>query len=93
MIKKLSEEKRYTVNGIDIDIRINYRKERITLIDEKRNKKQWLFAEREIQYLDSWVEILEAMQEAIKLAKIDLDEYLDEHLDEDLWDEDLWYVN
>jgi hypothetical protein len=51
--RMLSQEKRYLApNGIGIDVRINFRKRRITIIDKNRNENKFVFAKREIEYMN-----------------------------------------
>lgn len=76
---KLLEEKRYTFNNVEIYVRINYRKKTISLIDNdgKGIGKRFLFANRQIEYITGWINVLKAMEFAMGEAKELLDEYID----------------
>lgn len=72
-IRKLSEIKMYTFNGINITIHIDFYNNKISIIKEngqgKYLPKDFIFAERGVEYMNGWVNILDAMKSAIKKAK------------------------
>ncbi len=80
------EIKTYTHKGVNVTVKIDYDREQISLVEkaypdrdwngEYANKK-WVFAIREINYMDSWIVILDAMRHAIKEAKRSLEIYLE----------------
>lgn len=72
---KLVEIKEYDYNGIKVLVKINYIHNKVSLVEsqnfENFNSKKWLFAERGVEYMIGWVNILEAMKYAIKEAEKD----------------------
>lgn len=81
----------YTLDGITVHAEIDFEKNQISLVekfnpdkhygmDRERRKgeylhKQWLFAEREPEYMKGWHGILDAMRYAITEAEAELREY------------------
>ena len=63
--------------GITVSIKIDYDTGKATLVeadmDGKYKRKQWIFAERGLEYMSSWENILEAMQVAVKECKKELE--------------------
>ena len=77
--KKLVDVLTYTKNGIDIDIKVDYRKREISLLDSLSNtEKSFIFANRGIEYMNSWLNILDAMRGAIIFGKSELENYVSE---------------
>lgn len=82
-MKKLKEESKtrkyqetysFTHKGIEVYIKIDYYNNRISLLDTglafyDQKPKKYVFAERGAEYMAGWLNILEAMSEAIKDAK------------------------
>lgn len=66
---KITEKYSYTHKDITVVLEIDYLANKISLIDGFGKAKKYVFAERGVEYMNSWVNILEAMQEAIKNAK------------------------
>lgn len=69
-MKQLQEIYEIERHGIAVTVKIDYKQGKISLVEYDTNKseyvpKRWLFAEREIEYVNSWQNILEAMQFAI----------------------------
>ena len=77
-MKDLFLRRIYTYNGISIAVDIDLVKKQVSLVEKKGNgtfqNKKWLFAERELKYMDGWLAILSAMQYAIKEASKILEE-------------------
>lgn len=73
-IIKHYEVKSYKHLGIKIRIAIDYDREKISLLDqaETSKPKRWLFAERGLEYMDGWQDILSAMKYAIEMATDEL---------------------
>lgn len=76
------EIKTVETNGIKVVIKVDYDQQTISLVEILRANgsmqtppKKWVFAERTIEYMDSWVNIFEAMKEAVNIAKKDLREF------------------
>ena len=65
------------VQAVDVAVFIDYRKGIITLVDGMSvselniplKPKQWVFADREIEYMAGWCDILDAMKDAVIAAK------------------------
>jgi hypothetical protein len=74
----------YTHRGIVVMVEIDYQNGTITLVDRDLKRKQWLFAKREIQYMQGWKTILSAMDNAITRAAVKLESYQQERLNEGL---------
>lgn len=56
--------------GISVLVKIDYFTNEISLLEDKTmQRKEWIFAKRGVEYMNGWINILEAMQEAIKHAK------------------------
>lgn len=68
----------YQSNGIRVVVDINLLKQTITLVEPIGNgsfrPKKWLFAERELRYMEGWLNILDAMKYAIVEASKLLEE-------------------
>lgn len=70
--KKLTDIVRFTHEEINIDVKIDYINNKISLVESNYgsiNNKKWLFADRWVEYMDSWLDILDAMKFAIWEAK------------------------
>jgi len=68
-MKTLLEELQFEHNGIKVSVRIDYRHKKISVIDSYGRKKNFVFAERGVEYMDGWKNILEAIIYATKAAK------------------------
>lgn len=72
---KFKETYQFSYKNIGIYVKIDYRNNKISLVEPfnigegKFQGKMWLFKDRGVEYMQGWVNILEAMQEAIKDAK------------------------
>lgn len=77
---KLQEIKTIEHKGISVAVKIDYVQGTATLVDteKKYQGKQWLFKDRGLEYMNGWLNILEAMQEAVKVCKADLEKDLAE---------------
>ncbi len=74
MEEKIKEVYSFTHKKITIDVEIDYKANKISLIEYKDGlngwqDKKWVFAGRGVEYMQGWLTILDAMQEAIKDAK------------------------
>ena len=59
-------------NGIKILVKIDYIENEISLVEEYNGvytNKKWVFAERGVEFMSSWIDILETQEVAIKEAK------------------------
>lgn len=77
-IRKITETKTYTTNDVDVNVRINFYDNKISLVDRDGRDKQWLFANRGVEFMNGWLNILEAMKVAVKEAKIEYENELAE---------------
>ena len=89
---KFKETYQFSYKNIGIYVKIDYRNNKISLVEPfnigegKFQGKMWLFKDRGVEYMQGWVNILEAMQEAIKDAKKKYESQLEESskFDDDL---------
>lgn len=60
---------------------IDYETYKVSLVERTPQgdyiAKKWLFSQRTTEYLDSWINILEAMQYAIREAKLLLEKHIE----------------
>lgn len=71
--------------GVKVTYKIDFDQRKISLVEKTDNgwkPKQWLFKERTPEYLNSWMLIMEAMQEAVRIAKLELDAHIEKEGDE-----------
>jgi hypothetical protein len=66
-IKTWYEHLSITHNWIRVDIIVDYVNMQVSLVDQNRNKKNWVFCERGFTYENWWNNILDAMKEAMKI--------------------------
>ena len=81
--KIIKETLAYTAYDITVYVKINYDKNKISLVEPNGNygaykAKQWVFADRGVEYMNGWKNILKAMQEAISFAEQKLLKYQEE---------------
>ena len=80
---KIKETYSFAHKEILIFVRIDYLNNKVDLLESvnsqtcKFSAKKWVFSQRGIEFMDNWIIILEAMQEAIKDAKKKLGKYQD----------------
>jgi hypothetical protein len=77
MIKHL-EIKTYEYCGISVTVKIDYNDDTISLVERKLDnyvKKEWIFINRGLEFMGSWIEILDAMKYAIEEAQKELEQY------------------
>lgn len=62
--------------GIEICLKIDYDTGLISIVDGNKNaqyglygKKNWVFMERGVEYMQGWLDILDAMKKAVTEAK------------------------
>lgn len=65
----------HTYKGIDVRVKIDYPNAEVSLLDEQNEGKRWLFVKRTPEYLNPWLNILDAMKSAIKEAKEKVEAY------------------
>ena len=77
MQEKILEVYVFQHYDVKVGVKINYPKNSVSLVEVADTSlvKKWVFAERGIEYMGGWLQILEAMQEAVKDANKKLKEY------------------
>lgn len=80
-IKNQIEVKTLEHNGIKVNYLVDYVAKKASVVElvdcgnsTKSQKKNWVFAERGLQYMDGWLNILEAMRLAVIQCKKALEE-------------------
>lgn len=74
MATELMTVKKYEFSdGTIIRIRIDFENNKVTLVEKDGNKARFLFADRGIEYMNGWLNILGAMQYAIRQARDELE--------------------
>lgn len=73
-VTKIKETICYEENDIKVFIKINYLLNEISLVEPydsegRFKKKSYTFSDRGVEFMSSWLTILQAMQNAIKLGK------------------------
>lgn len=71
------------IQAVDVAVFIDYKKGIITLVDGTSvselnvplSPKKWVFADRGVEYMAGWCDILDAMKEAVVAAKDRLNVY------------------
>ena len=63
--------------GIEVSVKIDYSLEEVSLMDNRNitSAKSWVFNKRTVEYMNGWLLILEAMDDAIRTAKQKLLDY------------------
>lgn len=76
------EIKTIEYKGIEVVVKIDYENEEISLVEKQKNSnpsvytaKNWFFAKRGIEFTNSWLVILDAMKNAITVAKKELEAF------------------
>ena len=67
--------------GIKVTIKIDYDKGTVSLMEfenESWKRKKWIFADRGLEYMNGWQNVLEAMQVAVAECKKELEKDLAE---------------
>lgn len=70
--------------GVTVTYAIDFDHKTVSLVERDGNdwqNKRWVFPERTPEYLDSWIIIMEAMQEAVRQAKSELDAHIEKETD------------
>lgn len=69
---KIKETYAFTKNDITIFVRIDYRNNKISLMDKNGmnySPKFWLFKDRGVEFMQGWLNILDVMKAAVTDAK------------------------
>jgi predicted transcriptional regulator of viral defense system len=77
MEEKILEVYIFQYCDVKVGVKINYPKNSVSLVEVNDTNliKKWVFAERGVEYMGGWLEILTAMQEAIKDANKKIKDY------------------
>ncbi len=70
--------------GIKVMVKIDYDNNQVSLVEKNEQmfkdtlftSKKWVFANRGVEYMNGWLDVLEAMASAVKDAKSDLEKVL-----------------
>lgn len=78
------EIKAYETHGVKVCVQIDYDNKMVSLVEEEKGSiprkyrtKQWVFANREIGYMEGWQNILKAMAYAVGEATRALKAHVD----------------
>lgn len=74
---KSFEIKKYTHEGIDVLVEIDYEEGKISLLQQRGELKRWIFAKRSLEYMAGWQTILDAMKHAVEQATKELRKHED----------------
>ena len=84
-MKPIYEIKDYTFNNVTVRVEIDYAKRTISLVEgDNRHKfatKKWCFANRGLEYMNGWRNVLDAIKHAIEQAEKELTTYVDSEKD------------
>lgn len=72
------EIKTIEFNGIKVRVKIDYDLGIASLVEPDNQPKKWVFASRGLEYMNGWLNIIEAMTSAVKEIKKDLERDLAE---------------
>ena len=72
----------YETYGVKIFVELDRKAKIATLVEWDDNKnsykpKSWMFAERKIEFMDGWIAIFRACEQAIQSAKVELEKFDD----------------
>lgn len=74
--KKISEVKEYIYKNITVTLSINYAKNEVSVLENNSDKaRHFIFQNRGVEYMQGWINVLEAVNYAVKEAKKDLEDY------------------
>jgi len=71
-LKKHLEVKTYEIKGIKVLVQIDYDAKTISLMQDRKLPKNYIFAGRQIEYMNGWRDILDAIKVAIGEAESEL---------------------
>ena len=75
-MKPIYEIKDYTLYNVTVRVEIDYAKRTISLVDGNNRHefatKNWCFANRGLEYMDGWRNVLDAIKHAIAQAEKEL---------------------
>lgn len=69
----------FTHKDINVMVKIDYIRNEISLVDQcGYGKKKYVFADRGVEFMNGWLNVLEALTEAVKDAKTKFEKNLAE---------------
>jgi hypothetical protein len=72
----------YSSYGISIVVELDFVNETISLVEKDGSKKNWLFHERGVEYMNGWRNILRAMEHATAEAQKEMQAHVDAKLED-----------
>lgn len=71
------EIKTYEFNGYDVTIKMDYQNYTLSIVDplDGYKRKCYVFAERPLDFMDNWVNILDAIKQSVEAAQAEMTEY------------------
>lgn len=88
-LKKHLEIKTYRHKDIDIKVKIDFDKNEISILGNEAEPKAFIFVKRGIEYMNSWINVLDSMKYAITEAKKELESYQTLKMSRDTFIEEL----
>ena len=74
MATELLSIKKYEFSdGTVIRVKVDFEKNKVSLVDQNGSNNKFLFAERGVEYMNGWINILGAMQYAVRAARDELE--------------------
>lgn len=84
MATELLTIKKYEFSdGTTIRVKIDFEKNKVSLVDQNGSNHKYLFAERGLEYMNGWLNILGAMQYAVRSARDELQAWQDAQKEKD----------
>lgn len=72
----------YSSYGITVVVELDFVNETISLTNKDGSKKNWLFHERGVEYMNGWRNILRAMEHATSEAQKEMQAHVDGKLED-----------
>ena len=74
MATELLSIKKYEFSdGTTSDVKIDFAKNKVSLVDQNGSNTNFKFAERGLEYMNGWLNILGAMRYAVRMARDELE--------------------
>lgn len=84
MATELLNIKKYEFSdGTTVYVKIDFVKNKVSLVDQNGANYKWLFAERGVEYMNGWLNILGAMRYAVRNARDELEAWQKAKKDKD----------
>ena len=72
----------YSSYGITVVVELDFVNETISLVNKDGSKKNWLFHERSVDYMNGWRNILRSMEHATAEAQKEMQAHVDSKLED-----------